>query len=222
MKFTDELIAWTSLVLCVLLCSGCSYVAPFNNADEFISDEKEAIEETVQQDLGEEEVPVQASIDSNSEVPHNMEPPSEEISPSAQEASSSNALLNNTYNPTDQELVDTALDYCQASNDFWEQGDLDNALDALDKAYSLTLNVNSDNAEVLQQKEDLRFTISKRIIEVYSSRFTVANGTHKAIPLVMNSYVKKGAGSLQGQEQKVFPGVLRPFRKVSTRHCQGT
>ena len=82
-------------------------------------------------------------------------------------------------------------------------GDLDNALDALDKAYSLILKVNGDeDPEVLQQKEDLRFTISKRIIEVYSSRFTVANGQHKAIPLVMNQHVERALRSFKGRERQ--------------------
>jgi membrane-bound lytic murein transglycosylase D len=93
---------------------------------------------------------------------------------------------------SDQQKLDLALEFCQASNDFWDQGDLDNSLDALDHAYSLILKVNPDhNPKILQQKEDLRFTISKRIIEVYSSRFKVANGYHKAIPLVMNRHVAR-------------------------------
>ncbi len=54
---------------------------------------------------------------------------------------------------TNQELLDSALEFAQTSNDFWEQGDMDNALDALDKAYSLILRVNQDdNPEVLQQR----------------------------------------------------------------------
>jgi membrane-bound lytic murein transglycosylase D len=107
--------------------------------------------------------------------------------------------------PTNQELIDSALDYCQTANEFWEQGDLDNAIDALDKAYSLTLKVEqNDDPEVLQQKEDLRFTISKRIIEVYSSRFTVATGNHKAIPVVMNKYVKRALKLFQGNERQFF------------------
>ena len=93
---------------------------------------------------------------------------------------------------TNQELLDSAMEFYQASSDFWEQGDLDNATGALDKAYSLILQVKPDaDPELLQQKEDLRITISRRIVEVYSSRFTVANGNHMAIPLVMNDEVEK-------------------------------
>ncbi|MBW1804896.1 MAG: LysM peptidoglycan-binding domain-containing protein [Deltaproteobacteria bacterium] len=130
------------------------------------------------------------------------------------------------HTQTDQELIDTALDYCQASNDFWEQGDLDNAIAALDKAYSLTLMVNGDNnLEVMQQREDLRFTISKRIIAVYSSRFTVANGSHKAIPLEMNNHVKKALDLFKGREKKFFltayarsgkyrPAIIRSLKEA--------
>ncbi len=111
--------------------------------------------------------------------------------------------------PTNQELIDSALDYCQASNEFWEQGDLDNAIDALDKAYSIILKVNDNDPEVLRQKEDLRFTISKRNIEVYSSRFTVANGNHKAIPLAMNKHVEKALSLFTSREREFFLDAYR-------------
>ena len=106
---------------------------------------------------------------------------------------------------TDQQRLDSALEFCQASNDFWEQGDLDNAIDALDQAYSLILKISpGQTPEILQQREDLRVTISKRIIEVYSSRFTVANGIHKVIPLEMNSHVEKALKLFKGKEREFF------------------
>ena len=106
---------------------------------------------------------------------------------------------------SNQEMLDSALEFCQASNDFWERGDLDNALDALDQAYSLILKIApNDNPEILRQRDDLRFTISKRIIEVYSSRFIVANGNYKAIPLVMNRHVDKALNLFKGRERKFF------------------
>lgn len=110
-----------------------------------------------------------------------------------------------TQKQSDQEMLDSALEFCQASYDFWEQGDLYNAIDALDQAYSLILKINpEDESELLQQKEDLRFTISKRIIEVYSSRFTVANGHNSVIPLVMNRHVEKALALFKGRERKFF------------------
>lgn len=104
-----------------------------------------------------------------------------------------------------QEKLDSALEFCQASYDYWEQGDLDNAIAALDQAYSLILQIDQgEDPEILQQKEDLRVTISKRIIEVYSSRFTVANGIRKVIPLAMNPHVERAIKLLQGKERKFF------------------
>ncbi|SPD74878.1 Lytic transglycosylase catalytic [uncultured Desulfobacterium sp.] len=104
-----------------------------------------------------------------------------------------------------QEILDSALEYCQSANDYRERGDIENTINALDQAYSLILSINSDEAppRILQQKEDLRFTISKRIAEAYASRFTVVNGQHKAIPLDMNCHVKKALD--------MFKGPLRDF-----------
>ena len=111
-----------------------------------------------------------------------------------------------TVEKSEQEMLDSALEFCHASNDYWERGDLENAIDALDQAYSLILKVNGNtaNPEILQQKEDLRFTISKRITEVYSSRFIVANGYYKAIPMVMNSHVQGALNLFKGRERNFF------------------
>jgi membrane-bound lytic murein transglycosylase D len=110
-----------------------------------------------------------------------------------------------TEEVTNQELIDSALEFCQASNDYWERGDLDNAVAALDKSYSLILRVKvDDDPDLLQQKEDLRFTISKRIVEVYASRFTTAAGDHNAIPLVMNDHVRRELESFKGRERDFF------------------
>lgn len=91
-----------------------------------------------------------------------------------------------------QPILDQALDLCQASQEFWQKGELENALGALDQAYSLILEVEThDVPKLIQQKEDLRFMISKRILEIHASRTTVVNGKHNAIPLTLNKYVQK-------------------------------
>jgi membrane-bound lytic murein transglycosylase D len=109
-----------------------------------------------------------------------------------------------------QEKLDSALEFCQASYDYWEQGDLENALAALDQAYSLVLQIETDeDPEILQQRDDLRVTISKRIIEVYASRFTVANGINKVIPLEMNRHVERAVKLFQGKEKDFFLGAYR-------------
>jgi membrane-bound lytic murein transglycosylase D len=106
-------------------------------------------------------------------------------------ASQNSVALKEVVEPTDQELIDNALEYCQTSSDFLERGDFDNAVDALDKAYSYILKVDgTGNPELLQQREDIRLTISKKITEAYSTRYTAVNGNHKAIPLDMNSEVQ--------------------------------
>jgi len=206
MKWGNRCLKRVSIILCLLLYSGCGQIISYSTQDEVRSTEEAVVtEEVIEEDLGDRDNPSKAPINATYEVIDSMEPPASEIVPSSEKNIDNHASLNTTYNPTDQELIDTALEYCQASNDFWEQGDLDNAIDALDKAYSITLNISGDNtAEVLQQKEDLRFTISKRIIEVYSSRFTVANGSHKEIPLDMNEHVKKAIDLFKGKEKKFF------------------
>jgi len=111
---------------------------------------------------------------------------------------------------SDQEMLDSALESCETANYFWERGELDNALNSLDQAYSHILKVSpDDDAEILQQREDLRFTISKRIIEVYTSRFTVANGYKKPIPLVMNRHVERALEIYKGKDRQFFLDAYR-------------
>ena len=120
---------------------------------------------------------------------------------------------------TTQMVLDEALGFCEAAQEFWQKGELENALEALDHAYSLILDIEvEDQPEHMQQKEDLRFLISKRILEIYASRNTVVNGSHNAIPLDMNNYVKAEIRLFtQGVEKNFFKqslirsGRYRPF-----------
>jgi len=127
---------------------------------------------------------------------------------------------------TNQDLLDSALEYAQAASDYWDRGDMENALDALDSAYFLILNVKTDDdPDLLQQKEDLRFTISKRIVEIHASRFTVAAGDRNAIPLIMNEHVRRQIESFKGPERDFFmaayrrsgrfrPAILKAFKEA--------
>ncbi|MEW6669202.1 MAG: LysM peptidoglycan-binding domain-containing protein [Thermodesulfobacteriota bacterium] len=119
---------------------------------------------------------------------------------------------------TDQETIDNAMELLQAAGYFREQGDPDSAIEALDKAYAKLLEVDEEgDPELLQQKEDLRFTISKRIVEAYASRYRTANGLHKAIPLTMNRHVRKAIDLFTGSQRDFFldaykrSGLYRPF-----------
>jgi len=102
--------------------------------------------------------------------------------------------------------LDDALDLCQLSQDYWQQGELENAVDALDRAYALILSVDtSDQPKLIQQKEDLRFMISKRILEIYASRNIVINGNHKAIPITINRHVQAEIDLFtKGRERRFF------------------
>jgi len=104
-----------------------------------------------------------------------------------------------------QPVLDEALDFCRVSQDLWQKGELENALEALDQAYSLILNIDTlDDPKLIQQKEDLRFMISKRILEIYASRHIVINGDHNAIPLVMNKHVQAEIDRFTKKNEKSF------------------
>lgn len=105
-----------------------------------------------------------------------------------------------------QHQLDEALDFCEAAQEFWQNGELESALEALDKAYSLILTIEPDDpAKVVQQKEDLRFLISKRILEIYASRNIVVNGNHNAIPREINANIQKEIDRFtKGGERRFF------------------
>jgi len=126
--------------------------------------------------------------------------------------SSSNALPSEGRQVKDpQQILDEALEFCRASQDFWGQGDFDNAIASLDEAYSLILQVDTnEHPKSVQQKEDIRFMISKRMLEIYASQHTVVNGNHDAIPMVMNGHIQKEIKLFQGAERKFF---LRAFKR---------
>jgi membrane-bound lytic murein transglycosylase D len=142
---------------------------------------------------------------------------------------SSRTPLNGSTTPEahgNQYFLDSAMGFYQAGYEFWEEGDIENALDSLDQAYSLILKVDPEQDPIiLQQRDDLRVTIAKRIIEVYTSRFTAVNGSHQAIPLVMNSHVEKALELFKGKHRKFFidsyirSGKFRPFIVASLKEA---
>jgi len=118
-----------------------------------------------------------------------------------------------------QSALDEALDFVRASQDFWQKGELENAIEALDQAYSHILDIDADDMpKIMQQKEDIRFLISKRILEISASRNIVVNGNYNAIPRVMNKHVKTEINLFSiGREKKFFiesykrSGKYRPY-----------
>jgi len=102
-----------------------------------------------------------------------------------------------------QDLMDEALELLSESNSYWVKGDFEGALDLLDLAYALLLDTNG-NPEIARQKDDIRLMISKKILAIYSSQITSANGIRSEIPLIMNEEVEKEIRSFQTIERNFF------------------
>ncbi|MCK5286851.1 MAG: LysM peptidoglycan-binding domain-containing protein [Thermodesulfovibrionia bacterium] len=152
------------------------------------------------------------NLSHKSEYPSELQSFSEEFSGDINKNDSENSLNDKENNRvkvgkrnSEQFLLDTALDFCDTAQEFWSEGNLEKAIEALDQAYTLVLKVDTDeNPQLIQQKEDLRFMISKRILEIYASRYTAVNGNHEAIPLTMNKYVEKEIKRFQGTGRSSF------------------
>jgi len=109
----------------------------------------------------------------------------------------------------EQMKIDQALELCNLAQEMWEEGRLEEALSYLDDAYSLILDINSEaSLEIGQQKEDIRFLISKRILEIYASRQVVVAGSHDEIPITLNEHVEYEIKRLTGPEKQFFINSL--------------
>ncbi len=115
---------------------------------------------------------------------------------------------------SNQAKIDQALEFCSSAQNYWEEGNLEEALSNLDSAYALMLEINTaENSEFTQQKEDIRYLISKRVLEIYASRQIVVTGHHEAIPITLNDHVNAEIKRLTGPERKYFIRSLnRSFR----------
>ena len=150
-------------------------------------------------------LPAQTSIPDFAEPPEKVAPKDKKPSPIDPLVAENNIAENSSPEKKMQPIFDEALVFCQASQDFWQKGELENALEALDHAYSLILEIdNNDIPKLIQQKEDLRFMISKRILEIYASRNIVVNGNHNAIPMVMNKHIRNEINRFTKKGEKKF------------------
>lgn len=102
--------------------------------------------------------------------------------------------------------LDNALVLCENAQRYWERGDVDEAIASLDQAYTYILNIDDcEDTELMQQKEDMRYLISKRILEIYASRQTAVKGTSDAIPIIINADVQREIDLFTtGREQNFF------------------
>lgn len=108
--------------------------------------------------------------------------------------------------------LDAALELVEAAREAWAAGEQDRAIEMLDQAYGTILSTSGEGSdkELLQQKEDLRFMISKRLLEIYASQYRTVNGTHKEIPLTVNEHVEREIKLFQTRERDFF---LESYRR---------
>jgi membrane-bound lytic murein transglycosylase D len=115
--------------------------------------------------------------------------------------------------------LNRALVLCRAAQHHWKRGDIDAAIETLDQAYALVLRVVPGNdPNLLQEMEDLRITISRRILEIYSSRNVVVNGRRNEIPLTLNRHVQEEIDAFTvGRERDFF---LEAYRRSGKYRSQ--
>jgi membrane-bound lytic murein transglycosylase D len=107
-------------------------------------------------------------------------------------------------NDDEQALLDSALELTETAQEYWTDGETDQAIEALDQAYGCLLKVPGNKPDLIQQKEELRFVISKRLLEMYAARQTSVSGTSAAIPMVLNDHVEREIRSFQTMERDFF------------------
>ncbi|MCW7752422.1 LysM peptidoglycan-binding domain-containing protein [Desulfobotulus sp. H1] len=104
---------------------------------------------------------------------------------------------------------DQALDFYDTANEFWMAGEYDSALESLDQAYDLIMRAETLTPTDLQQRDDIRLTIARRILEVYSSRTIGVEGKQSAIQIPDNVYVQREIDRFTGQERLFFERAYR-------------
>jgi membrane-bound lytic murein transglycosylase D len=103
------------------------------------------------------------------------------------------------------QLLEEAFDAYQDARLAWDKGDLETALVALDESYSILLKLDLPlESPLIQEKNDLRLLIARRIQEIHASRFTAISGNNGTIPLTENTHVLKEIKSFQTVERKEF------------------
>jgi membrane-bound lytic murein transglycosylase D len=121
---------------------------------------------------------------------HEKQSLQEPEAPFYNEEISSETLLGSAEK-SDQEMIDRAFSLCQRANKFWKTGDAEKAIETLDQAYSIILGIKlTDGSELVQQVEDMRFIISKRIYEIYASRKMNIEGINSEVPVTINEQVQ--------------------------------
>ncbi len=108
-----------------------------------------------------------------------------------------------------QRAQQEALELCQSAAEFLDQGEIDDALAALDRAYELMLSLPSDgDATYLQAREDIRRLVAELIVRTYDSQRAAAapptTSWDLALPIVQNEHVQREIRSFTNGERESF------------------
>lgn len=211
-----------SILAITLFCS-CSHISPTKNANS-ISKSNENITDKGTYSTSRKDGKSYYDRDTSGSEADSASDPTELTDIEAnepenpEEAAQRLSRSGETTDKIGQSILDEALDFCEVAQSFWQKGELENALEALDNAYALILDVDTrEDAKLIQQKEDLRYLISKRILEIYASRNIAVSGNHDEIPLELNRHVEAELKHFTGYEKKFFKesyarsGKYRPY-----------
>jgi membrane-bound lytic murein transglycosylase D len=116
--------------------------------------------------------------------------------------------------PPPEDIQRQALELCQSAEEFLDQGEMDDAIAALDHAYDLMLQLPNDGDEDwLQAKEDLRLVVAELLIRTYDSQRTTATAPSTSwdleIPIIDNAEVQREIASFTGPEKDAFLAAYR-------------
>lgn len=124
---------------------------------------------------------------------------------------------------TDPETLQAeALEACQSAAEFVDQGEIEDAVAALDRAYELMLALPRDGENgFLQAREDIRRLVAELLVRTYESQQTTATAPSTAwdleIAVVENEHVQREIRSFTTAEREAFlegyrrSGLYRPM-----------
>ncbi len=114
--------------------------------------------------------------------------------------------------------LDESLEIYEEATRLWERGRVEDAYEALDRAYELMASAPPNGDPVLaQEKEDLRQLIADRVVQIHRSQLSAAGDLNSEIPMVMNEYVEREIESFRTKEREQFieayarSGLYRPM-----------
>ncbi len=107
------------------------------------------------------------------------------------------------------EVQREALDLCQSASEFLDQGEMEDAIATLDRAYELMLDLpNGGDTSYLQAKEDIRVMVADLIVQTYDSQRTVAQDAVVSwdleMQIVENEHVKREIKTFTNGERQFF------------------